>query len=103
MRFSFLTALSLSIFLLLNTVAFSFETDQYNLPPVPLADIGDEVSEYVENNLLIAVNTVNQKIGKSVSCLETADTKPKGCGSAETERTKLLYLRTDKAVAHELF
>ncbi|CAN5876298.1 hypothetical protein BH24ACI1_BH24ACI1_14180 [soil metagenome] len=37
-----------------STVAF--ETDQYNLPAPPLADIGDEVSEYTEENLKKAID-----------------------------------------------
>ena len=40
--------------------ALAFETDQYNLPPVPLADIGDEVSEYVEDKLRLAVAKVKK-------------------------------------------
>ncbi len=39
------------VLLMQANIAFAFETDQYNLPPEPLADIGDEVSEYAEQNL----------------------------------------------------
>jgi len=34
----------------------AFETDQYNLPPKPLADIGVEVSDHVESKLRTAVD-----------------------------------------------
>jgi hypothetical protein len=79
----------------------AFETDQFNLPPVPLADIGDEVSEYVEENLRAVVAKVNVDIVKSQACVETTSTK--GCASADAERNKLAYLRSNDAVAHELF
>ncbi len=80
--------------------ALAFETDQYNLPPVPLADIGDEVSEYVEDKLRLAVAKVNTDIGKKLNCLEI---KAKGCGSADDERKKLAWLRSNDAVAYEFF
>ncbi len=100
MKFSFLTSLGLLLILLLNNVGLAFETDQYNLPPVPLADIGDEVSEYVGDNLRTAVANVNVTIEKAKKCLEV---RTKGCGTADAETHKLTYLRSDQAVANELF
>ncbi len=48
---------------------FAFETDQYNLPTVPLADIGDEVSEYVEGHIREAIGKLNTKIAHGEACL----------------------------------
>ena len=65
MKLQRITSLLLSSVLLLCPIAgFGFETDQYNLPPVPLADIGDEVSEYVALNLRAAVDKVNSDIAQ---------------------------------------
>ena len=88
------------LLLLRPLVGFAFETDQYNLPPEPLADIGDEVSEYVEARLRTAVAGVNAEIEKSVRCLET---KVKGCGSTNEERANLARLRSNGAIADQLF
>jgi uncharacterized protein (DUF4415 family) len=84
----------------LNSVGLPFETDQYNLPKVPLADIGDEVSEHVEEAMRAAVETLNAKIAKSAACLEA---KTKGCDSPEKEKAKLEHLRSAKAVAEAFF
>ena len=100
---TFVSHLLCIVVLLTSLSAYAFETDQYNLPPVPLADIGDEVSEYVEASLETAVIKLNSGIAKSQSCLNTLPLKMKGCGSAETERNNLTLLRSNDAVAHELF
>ena len=71
--------------LLVQSVA-AFETDQYNLPPVPLADIGDEVSDYVKENLREAMNKLNAEIAKK--------------GNSEK---KLSYLRSEEAIAKKVF
>lgn len=81
----------------------AMETDQYNLPPVPLADIGDEVSEYVEQNLFKAVEKVNADIAVHVSCAEAVAEKRLGCSSAEKEIEKLKYLRSNDAIAKEIY
>jgi hypothetical protein len=78
----------------------AFETDQYNLPPVPLADIGDEVTEYVAGQLHLAAANVNARIAASESCL---DAKIKGCDSPEKERKELEYLRSEQAIANEVY
>lgn len=93
-----LTAISalLSTVLLFNSFSLAFETDQFNLPKVPLADIGDEVSEYIIENLRAAVESVNADIEKSEACLAA---RTKGCDSPEKEREKLKKLRSDEAVA----
>jgi len=90
-----ISALLCSI-LLLNSVSLAFETDQFNLPKVPLADIGDEVSEHLIESLKITVDSVNADIARSEACLAV---KTKGCDSPEKEREKLARLRSDEAIA----
>lgn len=89
--------------ILLQPVGISaFETDQYNLPPEPLVDIGIEVSEYVERHLQKAVQNVNAEIKSRDACLVAA-MKPGECGSANDEAKKLAYLRSGKAIAHAVY
>ena len=80
----------------------AFETDQYNLPPVPLADIGDEVSAYVEDNIRIAIGKINAEIAVRQLCVN-GSTRSGDCGSPERESKQLAYLRSDEAVAREVF
>ncbi|MEQ1605351.1 MAG: hypothetical protein ABL999_10840 [Pyrinomonadaceae bacterium] len=96
MKFSILFPGLLCSILLLNSVSLAFETDQFNLPKVPLADIGEEVSEHLIENLRLAVDSVNANIAKSEACLAA---KTKGCESPEKEREKLEHLHTDEAIA----
>ena len=83
----------------------AFETDQYNLPPQPLADIGDEVSDYAEENLRKAIGKINAEILARQSCLDSSDAqlKEKKCASPAKERTRLEYLRSPDAVAREVY
>jgi len=74
-----------------------FETDQYNLPPTPLADIGGEVYEYTLENITKAIEKVNAEIRENENCLE----RPK-CNEAAA-RKKLTYLRSDEAVARAVY
>ena len=85
--------------------ALAFETDQYNLPPQPLADIGDEVTEYVVENLRKAVEKLNNRILVSQSCLEknTPEPERKNCDSSEKEQNKLARLRSEDAIAQEVY
>lgn len=85
--------------------ASAFETDQFNLPPAPLADIGDEVSLYAAENLEKAVDKINAEIGARLSCLENDGAKSKKlkCASPAKEREKLAALRSDEAVARAFF
>jgi len=94
-----------AVLLMPSTAVFAFETDQYNLPPKPLADIGDEVSQYAEENIKKAVDKLNDEIYKRQSCLEKNIVRPRKrkCDSPEKERIKLVYLRSEKAVAREVF
>src|SRR5437899_9162883 len=79
------------------------ETDQYHLPPVPLVDIGDEVSQYIEDNLHTAVANVNADIAKHETCLTERSEKRTGCANNEAETRKLAYLRSNDALADALY
>lgn len=84
---------------------FAFETNQYDLPRQPLADIGPEVSDHVERKLRIAVDKINKKILAGQKCLaEGKEDKSRGnCASSEEEQSKLATLRTEDAIAHGAF
>jgi hypothetical protein len=99
MIFQTLSRIFLCAALLAQTIA-AFETDQFNLPPKPLADIGDEVSDYVAESLQKAIDKLNAKISKSKNCLEH---RTANCGTAERERAKLEYLHSEDAIAREVF
>ncbi len=102
MRRQNIIRLFLCVALLSQTIA-GFETDQYNLPPEPLADIGDEVSEYAEGNLKKAVVKINDEIAARRACLENTTVKKTKCDSPEKERARLNYLRSEAALAREVF
>lgn len=91
------------VLLLQTTGSFAFETDQYNLPAQPLADIGDEVSLYVETNIQTAINKLNRKILAAQSCLNKIETSNKKCESSEKELEKLNKFQSDRAVAEEVY
>ena len=105
MRLSTITRLFLCVLLLTQSTTFAFETDQYNLPPKPLADIGDEVSQYVEQNLRKAVEKINTEIIVRQSCLENNfdNAKKKDCDSPDKERAELRFLRSEDAIAREVY
>lgn len=91
--------ITLILLFTINRTTFAFETDQYNLPPEPLADIGIEVSNYVESVVLKSVNKVNSEIIERENCL--ANPK-KGCDSAEKNQKRLAELQSNEAVAREV-
>jgi hypothetical protein len=91
-----------SALLLCPIAGLAFETDQFNLPPEPLADIGSEISNYIEANVREAVASVNGDIGKSLACLENPG-KDKTCGSRESEQVRLAKLRSDEAIVNEVY
>lgn len=94
----------ISLLLIFNsTIAFAFETDQFNLPPTPLFDIGDDVSDYVSENINEAVAELNAEISKRSACLAASVERSNGCGSAESERKALVFLRSDEAIARQVF
>ncbi len=106
MRFQTVARLFLCVILLMQpAVAFAFETDQYNLPPQPLADIGDEVSEYAEENLKKALNKINAEILIRQSCLENKSVKTGKikCNSVNKEQARLEYLRSEDAIARAVY
>ncbi|HEX8637117.1 MAG TPA: hypothetical protein VF692_03565 [Pyrinomonadaceae bacterium] len=98
-------------FALLAQSIFPFETDQFNLPPKPLGDIGDEVSDYTEENVRAATVKLNFEIRARLACLEnpanktSSENKSKNikCGSPDAERARLDYLRSDEAAARAVF
>jgi hypothetical protein len=89
--------------LLSPSVAVAFETDQYNLPRKPLADIGPEVTNHVEMKLKTAVDKVNAKILARQKCLLEGTVDRGGCESHSDELLKLEYLRSEDAIAREAF
>lgn len=98
-------ALVLSALLLLPGIAGAFETDQYDLPRKPLADIGSEVTNHVVLKLRIAVDKINGDILARQKCLTdgTEDRVRRGCSSRGEELRKLSYLRSEDAIAREVF
>jgi hypothetical protein len=83
----------------------AFETDQYNLPPKPLTDIGNEVSDHVEAKLREAVEKVNAEILAQRNCLEakSVDGERKGCDLPNSATLRLEYLRSEDSIAREVF
>ena len=81
---------------------FAFETDQYNLPTVPLADIGGEVTDYTLENIEKAVGKINAEIVEHQACLDKTS-KKSNCDSIEKEKAKLKYLRSEAAVVKAVF
>lgn len=104
MRSRALTSLVLCALLLGSQIgAYGFETDQYNLPPKSLADIGDEVTEHVEQKLRQAIETINAQIETHQNCLPTNARKQSGCESTAKEQARLDYLRSNDAVARQVY
>ena len=81
----------------------AMETDQYNLPPEPLADIGDEVTQFVQDELWAAVATINGEIEQHESCIDGTAARDTKCRSAESERKKIAELQTNDAVAKAVY
>ena len=86
-------------------MAIAFETDQYDLPPHPLADIGDEVAGHVELKLRIAVDKINAAISAAENCIadDASHRRLHGCGAPVDEKSGLEYLRSEDAIAHAAF
>lgn len=74
-----------------------FETDQYNLPPTPLADIGPEVYEYTLENLREAVEKLNAEIREKQQCLEAVK-----CDKTNA-RKRLVHLRSPAAIERAVY
>lgn len=106
MKLQNIARLFLCVVLLAQSVSISaFETDQYNLPVPPLADIGDEVSDYAEENIRKAIGEINAKIVARQSCLDSgaAKSEKQTCAAPRKERARLAYLRSPDAVAREVY
>src|SRR4051812_3517377 len=61
----------------------AMETDQFNLPPVPLADIAPEVEAYVAQNIQAAIDKLNGQIANSERCLGGHQYPSAGFGTRE--------------------
>ncbi len=89
------------ILLMSPSAVFAFETDQFNLPPEPLADIGAEVHDYVKENVEKAIEKINREINVRQNCLDNKTAK--NCESATKNRQRLNYLRSENVVARAVF
>ena len=86
------------------SVTLAFETDQYDLPPRPLADIGAEVTDHVQLKLRSAIDKINTEISSRERCVAAAaNRRLAGCADPRVEANKLEYLRSEDAIAHEAF
>ncbi|MDQ2746475.1 MAG: hypothetical protein M3T96_04355 [Acidobacteriota bacterium] len=83
------------------SAAFAFETDQFNLPTAPLADIGAEVTEYTRENIGQVMDKINAEIKTRQNCLD--DAAAKNCEPANRNRERLNYLRSNAAVERGVF
>lgn len=81
----------------------AMETDQYNLPTEPLADIGNEFSGFVADNLWTAAATINAEIEQHQKCIDGVAGGNVKCRSAETEKKQIAELQTNDAVARALY
>lgn len=95
---TFVVSLVCFVLLVQPIALFSFETDQYNLPKKPLADIGLEVTDYTEKNVREAIEKVNRRIGKIQSCLDD-----EACRVSNKRLKRLSKLRSDDAIAKAVF
>jgi hypothetical protein len=98
----------------------AMETDQYNLPPVPLADIAPEVEVFVAENIQTAIAALNAEITRHDNCLNPPHsaafgTRPPStatvekternmsCSSLDKEASTLDELRKPDAVAKAVY
>src|SRR5437764_4794906 len=83
----------------------AFETDQYDLPPTPLADIGDEVTQHVDEKIRDAIDKLNADIANRSHCRVAQQETGKGNGEPASTNTcaKLSYLQSEDAVVHEVY
>jgi hypothetical protein len=89
------------VLLISQSAVFAFETDQFNLPEEPLADIGAEVHDYVKENVGRAIEKINAEIKERRRCLDNK--RAKNCESAEKNRQRLNYLRSGEAVERGVY
>ncbi|HMU33809.1 MAG TPA: hypothetical protein PKC89_08090 [Pyrinomonadaceae bacterium] len=91
------------VFLGQGTMCFGFETDQYDLPPLPLADIGDEVSDHALKELFDVVARMNAEIAARRACIDGTQIEGKHCDGLDEDKKRLEYLMSNDAVARELY
>jgi hypothetical protein len=91
--------------LLMPQTALAFETNQYDLPRQPLADIGSEVSAHVERKLRIAVDKINDEITAREKCIAAgaAYRTTRNCAEPGAEQERLDYLRSEDGIAQAAF
>src|SRR5436190_20056879 len=103
MRTLYCLSLAIIATFLFQPAILAMETDQYNLPPVPLADIGDEASQFVQDNVWTAVANINAEIERHEACLNDTAAKDVKCRSADSERKKIAELQTSDALARAVY
>ncbi|MEZ5308848.1 MAG: hypothetical protein R2684_17015 [Pyrinomonadaceae bacterium] len=96
----FLTSILILSCLVLSGNAFAFETDQYNLSPVPLADIGPEFDEYLVATLDEVISETNAEIDEIENCLEN---KNVNCGKQRQMAERSDELRSPDSIAKAVF
>jgi hypothetical protein len=80
----------------------AMETDQYNLPTTPLADIGGEFTEFAALRLKQEIEKINSKIDLLTECLRS-EVEKTSCGSREKVAAKLARFRSEDALAKAVF
>lgn len=104
MKSQTITAALVAVLLLSGVPSFrAFETDQYDLPPEPLVDIGDEVSQHIEESILVALKNVNTEIELHESCLRASMMGRARCEGVDKEKALLAELREPDTVAHAVY
>jgi len=104
-RFSRLFAKGLICLLIMAHPALTnaFETDQYDLSPEPLADIGDEVSDYIQQNVQEALHDLNIQIDSFESCLRSpTEVTGKTCNQDRASR-ELAFWRSERALTRAVY
>jgi hypothetical protein len=104
MRFRILSFATIAI-MLLGSVGSTraFETDQYDLPPRPLADIGDEFSQHVAEMIAEALKKVNEEMALHESCLNGSAARGVKCDSTVKETKRLAELRSEDAIVEAVY
>jgi hypothetical protein len=81
----------------LSVVCVGMETDQFNLPPEPLADIGPEITIYVHERIGVAAKQINAEILKHQSCIDSK------CADSKRANERIVYLRSEKGLADYIY
>jgi hypothetical protein len=92
----FLKALLVNI-IFLSAISFGMETDQFNLPSEPLADIGTEITAHVHEQIDIAINQINAEILKLQSCIKNR------CADSKRADKRIAYLQSHRGLAEYVY